>query len=963
MAKRKKTTKSNTKKTKPERIQCHFVSNTHWDREWRFSFQRTRHMLVYMMDMLLDILKKKPDYKSFHLDSQTVPIQDYLEVRPYKKELIEKYVKEERLLIGPWFCLPDEFCVGGEMIVRNLLLGHKIGRRFGKVTKTGYSPFSWGQLSQLPQIYRGFGIDFASFYRGINPTVVPKSEFIWEGADGSRVVASKLSYRPRYNIWYVVQRPVYWNLGVGERILPWKGGHGPFKLIDEPHCELGFKYTHPRFEYHKEHIAKYAQQALDEQTNWTTQHRFWSCSHDISCPDFREVKMIKDCNEALADTADVFHSTFADFQKGIIKSVGSDVPVLKGEMRHHRTDVKDSKLFGGVISARTHMKQDNFRTERAITNYAEPWAVFASLVGAPYPQSFVDLAYNWLLQNHGHDSIGGCARDVISEDMIFRTRQTREISSTVLETAIEDIIRSIDLSERKAEEIAVTVFNPSSFARTEVSPVVVEIPKQWECEDFELVDEKGRKVAIQPYDKAADCYTEIDTPTDVPNYFFVDRCQIRAEFKDIPAFGYRTFFAKPVKQAKFSKPKSMLSAAKTMENEFIAVTINSNGTVKIRDKKTGKVSDNLGYFRDESAIGHPWKHFTVPQDSIYTTLDEKAQATLIENGSLQTSFRVIINWALPEGTTRDRKARSERTKPFKIVNTVTLRRHQRWVEITTEIDNNVLDHYLEVCFGTKIKSDKIMVQGQFDVIERSLKTPDYSKYTEQPTGEHPMNSFVDVSDGKAGLALFNEGLKAYRADGDDERTVGLVLLRSFPMKVCAANWIDISDIEKGSQCQGKHSFRYGIMPHTGDWEKANIWQASEGFNLAFVAAQVGPTKHGTEALSRSFLEIKPDNLHVSAIKQSETGRGWVVRVFNPFDKTVRAKIRLNDGLAGPTANQSPIDRVKAEFVLPKPTRRKWKKIRMVSLEEVPQKNLKADADGWVSFSITKKKIITVEFIP
>jgi len=29
--------------------QCHWISNTHWDREWRYSMQRTRHMLVYMI--------------------------------------------------------------------------------------------------------------------------------------------------------------------------------------------------------------------------------------------------------------------------------------------------------------------------------------------------------------------------------------------------------------------------------------------------------------------------------------------------------------------------------------------------------------------------------------------------------------------------------------------------------------------------------------------------------------------------------------------------------------------------------------------------------------------------------------------------------------------------------------------------------------------------------------------------
>ena len=41
---------------KPQKINCHFISNTHWDREWRFSARRTQYMLGYMLDMLTDIL-------------------------------------------------------------------------------------------------------------------------------------------------------------------------------------------------------------------------------------------------------------------------------------------------------------------------------------------------------------------------------------------------------------------------------------------------------------------------------------------------------------------------------------------------------------------------------------------------------------------------------------------------------------------------------------------------------------------------------------------------------------------------------------------------------------------------------------------------------------------------------------------------------------------------------------------
>ena len=105
--------------TEQEQIQCHFISNTHWDREWRFSAQRTRYMLAYLLDMLLDILEKEPEFKHFHLDSQTLPIQDYLEVYPDKAGVLRQHISDGKLAVGPWYCLPDEFCVSGESLIRN----------------------------------------------------------------------------------------------------------------------------------------------------------------------------------------------------------------------------------------------------------------------------------------------------------------------------------------------------------------------------------------------------------------------------------------------------------------------------------------------------------------------------------------------------------------------------------------------------------------------------------------------------------------------------------------------------------------------------------------------------------------------------------------------------------------------------------------------------------------------------
>lgn len=949
-----------------DRIQCHFISNTHWDREWRYSAQRTRHMLCYMMDMLLDILEKEPRFQSFHLDSQTVPILDYLEIYPEKEEILRKHIKEGRIVVGPWFCLPDEFLVGGESLIRNLLLGHKIAAKFGPVSKTGYSPFSWGQISQMPQIYKGFGIDMISFYRGINTLVAPKSEFVWEGPDGTRIYASRLSVRPRYNVWYIIQRPVYWDeQNEGNRYMKWKRDFGPFHFIDIANKDMDYQYTHPKFWYKGENIPERAKQAIAEQDkDWSTPHRFWSSGHDSSCPDIREAQLIEDSNLAL-ENADVFHSTVKAWQDGVIANAQPDWPVLKGEMRHPYTTGSASDLIAWVTSSRTYIKQANFKTEQDLTYYAEPMAAFASMLGAPHPQKFIDTAYYWLLLNHGHDSIAGCGRDVLADDVIYRLRQSREISSCVSERAMLDIVGSIDFSGWTSDEMAVVVYNPSCFVRSENLSAAIDIPNEWECQSFEIVDENGEKLHMQ-IKESESCCQAVQIPNDTANLFLSKRYYVQAVYPEVPAFGYKTFKVKPLywKRAKSVQPKTMLTGPQTMENEFISVTINSNGTLNIQDKKTGKCYTDMGYFRDSSETGDPWKHIPVPNESIFTTLNERAEVSLIRDGELEASFRVKINWRLPEDVTTDMRARSHVMKEYLIINTITLRKNQPWVDIVTELDNTVENHYLQVSFPSGIKADTIKAQGQFDVVERSIIKPDYTQYEEDPITENPMNSFVDISDGKVGMALLNEGLKGYEAHEDASRTVSISLLRSYHLKICVTvnDVVDYSKTDRGTQCLGKHTFHYAVMPHADDWEKADVWQAADRFTMNLLAGQVGPTEHGTQPLTKSFLELSDTRLHVSAVKRSESGSGWVVRVFNPYSDTKKAAIRLNSGVTGPLTVQSPAERVMEEFALPIEKGMPWKKVRTVSLEELPQEELQINADGWVPFEITGKKILTLEFL-
>src|SRR5687768_6355743 len=139
----------------------HYVVSTHWDREWYQSFQGYRFRLVNLLDEVLDTMEKQPEFRYFQMDGQSIPIEDYLEVRPEREAQVRNMAESGRLRIGPWYVLPDEFLVSGESIVRNFQLGLDVAKHYGAVnggSRVGFVCDLFGHISQLPQILRGFSI-------------------------------------------------------------------------------------------------------------------------------------------------------------------------------------------------------------------------------------------------------------------------------------------------------------------------------------------------------------------------------------------------------------------------------------------------------------------------------------------------------------------------------------------------------------------------------------------------------------------------------------------------------------------------------------------------------------------------------------------------------------------------------------------------------------------------------------
>ena len=56
-------------------LRVFLVSHTHWDREWYMSLQPSISRYVKLMDRLLELLERNPDYRTFHMDGQVLPHQ------------------------------------------------------------------------------------------------------------------------------------------------------------------------------------------------------------------------------------------------------------------------------------------------------------------------------------------------------------------------------------------------------------------------------------------------------------------------------------------------------------------------------------------------------------------------------------------------------------------------------------------------------------------------------------------------------------------------------------------------------------------------------------------------------------------------------------------------------------------------------------------------------------------------
>jgi mannosylglycerate hydrolase len=922
----------------------HILSYTHWDREFRFDFENTRIRLVELMDNLVEIFRTKPDYKHFMLDGQYLLVEDYLEIRPEMREELEGYAKAGRLGVGPWYSLPDSSTINGESLLRNLMMGLKKSREFGGTVEAGYNVFSFGQIAQLPQIYKGFGIEFIAFYKNMSADRAKYSEFMWEAPDGSQILTTKLDCEARWNFFFAGHIPIVYGMDAWHKDWQYEMGTlGKSFHMCEPENYASFHFiSEPENSFKRENIKMGFERAIGtiKKTLAPNDLLFFDGT-DFTEPHPLIPEIIKAANEELGDEYEIVHAPLKDYIEALKADLkDTKLETVKGEMR----DGPVGSVHTDVCSIHPELKRGCGIAENKLYRWAEPFNTLAFLEGAVYPKTHFESTQKYLFKAQAHDSMHGVGPADMCKDIENRLLQAKVISEATTQKAFEELAAKVDTSKIDTD-IFVMVYNPSAQKRSETVEVYLDIPKTAVVDKLIIEDEQGNKMQLHQISKT-DARAGLYHPRSRNMPIYTNRYHILFNAENIPALGYKTFAVKWSEKNQYPYPhedwdkvlvpfETLVTGQYTAENSFVKLQIAGDGTFALTNKETNETINNLNYFIDSGDCGNLYLHQPPAYNTIESTLGGKARIALVLNTPLVAVFEIHIAMMLPKAVDFAKNKRAEELVEVPIKTVVTLKRDSDVVEVETTVDNKVKDHFLRVCFPTGINTTHTDVEANFEVnryLTRSSKDGDFKG---QELTRHRSQLFVDLSDGQKGFAILNEATRDYEIIDADNGTIALSVVRGVRLRIPCDNrlWMEYPG-DDSSQSLREHTMKYGICFHKGNWEEGEVYQKALKFNTPLRTAQIG--KHsGTLPFSKGYLQVEPSALAVTAVKKAQDRNSIIVRVFNPTDKTIKANM------------QTGFD---------------YKETYLVNLNEERQEKIQSASNGTIEMKITGKKIVTIEFI-
>lgn len=927
------------------------VPHTHWDREWRYPIWENRMYLRDLVEELIETLESNPGYKSFLFDGQVAALLDYLEICPEREEKVKNLIAEKRIVIGPWYTLPDLYPISGESMIRNLLKGKEEAEKLGGYLKIGYESFGWGQPSQMPQIYRGFDIDTVIVSKNVDKTRAPECEFNWTGADGTSVLATRLGEDARANFFMNAYLKVMTGKEYKSEEYEYHYGRDGqvFHQAGREQAVQDYFRLEKTEKIHSEYIKEAAARAWNGMKDTLLpEQRIMMDGSDSTTAQSHLMELLEEMNAQL-EGIEFRSSSLEEYVDILKKNLSPDkLREIRGEMR----DGPTTSLSGNALMTRPYIKTLNKAVQNKLFGMAEPVSAAGMLLGVEYETQFLKKAIDYLLLSQPHDSINGVTQDKTVDDVMYRLAQAEELANTVYIRGLQEIVRRIDLSSYKKEDILFVVFNPTAKKRKEIMEVYLDTPRDRSIWEFGIEDSRGNSREIQ-FKERKEAISPVVHLHARPFPYYSDRHGVFFETGEIPAGGYEVYklvdlenFNRKTKfwaKTRKTDGREIAPASDFMENAYISVKINTDGSITITDKRTAEVYGPLNYYESTGDVGDYWMYYPPYLNRTYTSKGAQASIYVKENGNLSATIGVDLILQIPEYAYRPdsyisgKSERSETLRDLPVTTLYTLHKDSDQVEVRVTVDNTCRDHRMSVLMETGVKTSTVNAQGHFTVDERNalpLKDENGRYYNELTT--QPMQNFVSVKDVTRGMAILTDCLGEYELRTDPKNTLSFTLFRAVKNIICTEFRSEgYFPDQHGGQLQRKLEYHYAIGPVGAEDTVHVLAQKAEAFNIPMGAVQTNVPNNGKGILptSFSFYEVA-GNVQVSCLKKGEKDNSIVMRLFNPSGREETAEIIWCKNI---------------------------RKVELLDLKEDMADRLKADGKT-VSVTVPANKIYTVRFV-
>jgi alpha-mannosidase len=471
-------------------------------------------------------------------------------------------------------------------------------------------------------------------------------------------------------------------------------------------------------------------------------------------------------------------------------------------------------VFPGVMSSRMYLKLMQDKAEKLLVNQIEPLSSISWLLGYDYPNAALMQTWEILLKNIPHDSICGCSIDDVHSDMEDRYEQVYSIANTMKADVLQYLAKAINTSHQGDKPIV--VFNTSSYERDEVV--------------------NGRTVHL-------------------------------------PALGYAT-----VGEDRVPMESVVITTNNSIENAFLKVVVSDNGEYTLFNKVSGISFSGLGVFEDCGDSGDEYNYSYPTHDASYLSSSSKAIVKVLKDTPAFGELEIRFDMQVPKSTTADRNGRSNAMIIMPIVSVLSLSHASKHLEINTTVKNTARDHIVRVLFPTNLITKTSFGGAPFDVVEHPIHIDDYD---ESMIPEHVRSviigareaepntiflgrQFVDLNDGKNGLAVLSSGLPEYTVY-EGNNTIALTLFRGVDW---LANTINTRIGDAGpliftpeAECLRQMNFSYAVYPHEGSWEDGGVVREADMFNNKPIVIETD-CHEGDLPATHSFFSLSGDTEQV-----------------------------------------------------------------------------------------------------